>query len=240
VRTDAIDLLIGSTSLRVLCDDPVGTATLRSALADQLVAEPSPVGFALRAPTDSQGFHVLLDRSGYVLARVRSIDECLAVLSSHLEAFLPPPPDTVRMRARAVLRSDGGVALVAPPLMVGVAMVERRLQRASLRVIDRLVVDLGADATLLATAPPWTSFGAPRGAAGHAPAPRGGARVEKVVVPQLQYEELSRADVVAFLASVASGLPHVDRLALADCLTSTRVVVTPVGDMGAAYAALEQ
>ena len=38
MRTDAIDLNLAGTNLRVLCDDPTGIAKLRHALTDHLIA----------------------------------------------------------------------------------------------------------------------------------------------------------------------------------------------------------
>lgn len=107
MRTDALDLDIAGVRMRVVCEDPAGLAFLGAALADHLVDEPAPLGFSLRIPSGRTSFHVLVDRAGSVLARLGSTEDALAVLGSHLAAFIPPPPGTIRLRAQALLREIG-------------------------------------------------------------------------------------------------------------------------------------
>ena len=238
MRADAIDLDIAGPSLRVLCDDPVGIEMLRADFADHLIDQPSAVGFSLRVPSGGTTFHVLLDRSGSILARARSTEECLAVLRSHLAALLPPPPDTIRLRAHAILLDNATAALVAHPLFVHHPPIERRLQRASLRLVDRLVVDVRPDGSLLMAAAQWDNRRRLPQAGGHSAAPTEATRIETVVVPQIAHETPTRAEVVALLAASMCSGSHGDRLALAERLAERNVVIVPVGDAMAVYAAL--
>lgn len=239
MRTNAVDLDLAGTALRVICDDPAGSAWLRSAMAEHVVDEPAPVGFALRVPAASGKFHVLMDRSGFVLARVRSTDEALAVLGRHLAALLPAPADTLRMRARAFIRADSTVVLAAFPLLVDQPVVERRLEQASVRLVDRLVVDMRRDAVLQMASAPWRAFDALPAVVGHADAPAVPLAIDDVLVPQLASESTSKADLVAFLAAISQpGPPVAERLDVAARIADARVVTVPVGDQSALYAAL--
>ncbi len=239
MRTDAIDLNLAGTPMRVLCDDPAGIAALRHALADHLIERPAPVGFAVRAPAADGGFHLVLDRSGHVLARLDSVDACLAVAGSHLAVLLPPPPDTVRIRGRMILLDDTTAALAVEPHFVGQPPVERHLRRASLRLVDRLVTDIRLDATVVATPPPWPGLEAV--AEGHASAPGGPVPVETVIIPQVGQAEPSHAQLVSFLAGLTClGAARADRLSLAQRLAALQVIIVPVGDTAGVYSALKR
>ncbi len=239
VRADAVDLDIAGTLVRVVCEDPAGVAVLRTALADHLVDEPAPLGFSLRVPAGMTKFHLLVDRSGFILARVGTIQEGLAVLGSHLASLIPPPPGTVRIRARVFLRDDATAALAAFPLVVSQPVIERRLQHASLRIVDRLVVDLRLDTHLVMSAAPWPALRDLPIAPGHARAPAEPTPIDTVLIPRLSRDAPSQADLVAFLAAVTcSGASRADRLALAESLTAKRVAVVPVDDPSVMYAPL--
>lgn len=241
MRTDAIDLNLAGTNLRVLCDDPTGIAKLRHALADHLIAGPAPVGFAVRVPADIGGFHLVIDRSGHVLARLNSVDACLAVVGSHLAALLPPPPDTVRLRARTILFDDSTAALAVDPHFVSQPLVERHLQRASLRLVDRLVTDVRLDGTIVAAAPAWSGLDAMATVGGHAPAPGGPIPIESLVIPQLGPAEPSPAQLVSLLTGImCPGSNRAMRLSLAQRLAARHVVTVPAGDTGGLYSALRR
>jgi hypothetical protein len=241
VRADALDLDIAGTRLRVICEDPAALAALRSALSDQLIDEPAPVGFAMCVPPDASKFHVLLDRSGLVLARVQRSEEGLAVLGSHLGALLPPPAGTVRIRARAILPDDSTAALVAFPLAFRQPLIERRLERASLRVVDRPVVDVGPDMTLQMAASPWPGLSGLPVPAGHAPAPVEPTPIGVVLVPQLKRSEPTQSDLVAHLAALTlPGASHTERLGLAEALLREQLAVVRLDDPAALYAALQR
>jgi hypothetical protein len=240
VRADAIDLDIAGTRIRVICQDSGALAEFRSAMADHLIDEPAPVGFAMCAPAGANKLHVVVDRSGFVLARVRRSDECLAVLGSHLAALLPPPAGTLRLQARAILRDDSTAALAAFPLAFHQPLIERRLVRSALRVVDRLVVDIDSDMTLRMAASAWSGLSGLPVPAGHAPAPVEPTPIRVVLVPQLEPTEPTQADLVAFLAAVtSSGASRAERLALAEGLLRERLAVVRLDDPTALYAALQ-
>ena len=221
MRTDAIDLNLAGTNLRVLCDDPTGIAKLRHALADHLIAGPAPVGFAVRVPA--------------------SVDACLAVVGSHLAALLPPPPDTVRLRARTILFDDSTAALAVDPHFVSQPLVERHLQRASLRLVDRLVTDVRLDGTIVAAAPAWSGLDAMATVSGHASAPGGPIPIESLVIPQLGPAEPSPAQLVSLLTGImCPGSNRAMRLSLAQRLAARHVVTVPAGDTGGLYSALRR
>ena len=239
MRADAIDLDIAGTRLRVVCEDPAALATLRSALADHLIDEPAPMGFAMCVPADASNFHVLLDRSGFVLARVRRSEEGLAVLGSHLEALFPPPAGTMRVRARAILLEESTAALAVFPLAFRQPLIEGRLVQSSLRVVDRLMVDIGPEITLQPAASPLPGLSGLPLPAGHSPVPVEPTPISVVLVPQLGTEP-TQAALVAFLAArTLSGASRSERLALAEGLFRERLVVVPLGDPAALYAALQ-
>jgi hypothetical protein len=241
VRADAIDLEIEGTRLRVVCEDPAALATLRGAVADHVIDEPAPVGFAMRVPAGETEFHSLVDRSGLVLARVRTSDECLAVFGSHLAVLLPPPAGTVRLRARAVLLDESTAALAVFPLAFSQPLIERRLARSSLRVVDRLVVDIGPDLTLTMAPPSFPALGALPVPAGHTPAPLDPTPIDVVLVPELMRSEPTQADLVAFVAAATSpGAPRAGRLTLAEGLVRKQTAVVRLDDPAALYAALQR
>ncbi|MFT4866772.1 MAG: hypothetical protein ACI9N0_002900 [Ilumatobacter sp.] len=240
VRADAVDIEIADTRVRVVCEDPAGVALLRSALAHHVVDEPAPLGFALRVPAGTTKFHVLFDRSGFVLARVRTTEEGVAVLGSYL-AGLAPPPQAVRIRGRAFLSDDSTAALATPPLFLNQPVVERRLARISLRAIDRLTVDVGPDMVMVASTTPWPNLRDLPTAVGHAPAPGEPMPIGNVLVPQHGSAEPSRAMVVAHLAAATcSGASRADRLEFAERLSAHNVRFVAVGDLAAHYAALRR
>lgn len=239
MRVDAIDLDLSGTRMRVLCADPTVIELLRSVLGDYVVDEPAPVGFALRGRVDAAQFHLVVDRSGAVLARVASVEEGVAVLLGHLAAFLPPPDGTVRIRARAVLRDDGTAALAAFPLVHDKPLIERRLQQRSLQLVDRLVVDLDQSLRLHLSPMPWSGLGHLPVPAGHMSAPTGLIPVTSVVVPHDGPSDPTRSELVAFLAAMT--LPPVsqlERLEVAERLAGERVVTAAPGDSDALHAAL--
>ena len=158
MRTDAIDLEIFGTRLRVICEDQRGVGVLRSALAEHLIGEPAPLGFALRAPKGRDHLYVLLDRSGFVLGRSRSADECLAVLAGQLGVFVPAPIGTTRLRMRALVGENSEAVLAPFPILASPPMVERRLDRAKHRMIDRLAIDVTSDGRLQMSHSPWPAL----------------------------------------------------------------------------------
>lgn len=238
MRTDPIDLEIAGSLIRVICRSPKASTILRSALEDHLVDEPATPGFVLNEPERGGGFHTLLDRSGFILARTRTPDESVAILGSHLAALLPPPAGTVRIRMRALLRSDGAVVLAAFPLFTVPPVVERRLERSDHRLIDRLAVDMASDGCLLMTPMPWSLLSTDHGS-GHAQVPDGPLKVHATLVPMDSSTVPSLAGVVAFLAREISPLAtRQERLSIAERLASNVVLPVDLESRSARYEAL--
>ena len=194
-------------------------------------------------PTGTTKFHVLMDRSGSVLARVRSSEEGLAALGSHLAGLMPLPAGTIRISARAFLTDESTAVLAAFPHFIRDPVVERKLEQASLRLVDRLVVDVRPDTTMVMSPTPWPALSDLPAAVGHAPAPIAPTAIRTVIIPPLPlpYDKPSQADVVSFLAAITgAGAPRADRLELADRLAATDVVTVPPGDHAALYATLRR
>ena len=130
----------------------------------------APIGFVLKAPKVDTGLHLLIDRSGLVLARCRTWQECVAVLGEHLATFVPPPANTVRVHMRAIIRkaTSGRDAILAIfPLLSIPPLIERQLERRSQAIVDRLAVDISPDCVLDLAAMPWPELLTGAQAAGH-------------------------------------------------------------------------
>lgn len=204
--TIALNLRFGDSRIRVACDARRGARLLRSALADHVDDDPedAPLGFVLTAPQGLRRSHSLVDRSGFVLSEGRGLDAGLHALASHLTAFLPPPPGTVRIRARALIAGERMV-VCAFPLLYFPAVTERDLARAGARLVDRLALDVDVQTGEIANRGiPWPALGGLD--AGRAHAGTGGhAAVAAVLTPGgAASAPPTRASVVATLA--ASGL----------------------------------
>jgi hypothetical protein len=205
VQTAPIDVDIEGTALRIVVDDPDGAQALRQALEHRLIDREAPLGFRLKSPRTGRGLVVLSDRCGVVLARTRSVSDGLAVLSSHLAAFLRPLDGTVRLRVRVLTSATSGTALLLFPLGVLTPLVERRLDGAGWRMLDRLVVDVDAATLRPRLRPiPWTGLGARAAVAGHADYIGDDNEPRLLIVPSFERSPLSRATVVHMLASHAT------------------------------------
>ena len=241
MRADTIDLNIDGHRVRVICEDPDGVTTLRSALVEHLDDEPAPVGFALRRPTADKGMWVLLDRSGFVLARSRTSNEALAVLGSHLAGLVKPPEHTVRVRCRALLAHDASAILAGFPLFVDPPLVERRLERESHRMIDRLAIDIGQGGMLEMSPTPWPELAALPTVTGHTSAPPSPTPIRAMCVSQAADEPPSIGALVAFLAqAVSHRCDRAERLDLAERLATGIIVGVSPHDSSASYRALRE
>lgn len=205
MRTDLIDVDIAGHQIRVLCEVPQATTVLRGALSEHLLGEPAEPGFVLKQPDRPGGLHVLLDRAGFILARSRSWEDCVAVLARHLGVFLPPHLGTVRLAMRVLLGDDGRATLVGFPLFSTPPVVERRLQRVGQRIVDRLVVDVHPDGRLDMTATPWASEFVARDVVGHAEAAVTGASAWRVLLPQVIHGPVSEGSAAASIAAGVRG-----------------------------------
>ena len=235
-----LDLDIFGTRIRVLCEDAAAVAVLHTALAEHLISEATPHGFSVKVPQRTNGLHVLMDRSGLILGRTQTIEECVALLGSHLAALVPPPPGTTRVRMRALVREDLTAVLACFPVFAAPPLVERRLDRAHYRIIDRLAVDLSPEGGLRMTATPWPALAElHHSVPGHAPAPDVDASVTGILVPSVGPEPPSTAGLVSFIAgSVSPGISHAERISFAEQLASFPVVTVESGNRSAAYLAL--
>ena len=168
VGAGRINLRIGEQNIGVACQDPTGEAAIRATFVDLLTNDEAEIGFLLSCPEDRDGLHVLSDRTGYVVARLRTMEQALMTLGQHLSVFLAPPLDSFRLQLRALVSTTDEVTLFPWPLLYTPPLIERRLQKTGHRVIDRLVADVdGAGASLVASrlATPDLEIGEP--AVGH-------------------------------------------------------------------------
>ncbi len=240
MRADAIDLSVSAAHLRILNEAPEGTGFLRDVLTGHLTPEPAPIWFKVQAPRSGQRLHALLDRSGLVLARTRSLDDCLAILLRHLGALVEPPPDTVRLRMRAFVDEEQThVVLAAPPLFQLPPMVERQVQRHGYRIVDRLAVDLTVDGRLALSASPW-SIGDGTDVAGHLGALSERLPVRRLLVPAANDQTFTTAALVHAVAATSCGpSDHRSRLRLARRLADQCTGVPP-SERSARYSALSR
>jgi hypothetical protein len=156
--------------VRVACDSRRGARKLRAALGDHILDETdeAPLAFVLTAPQGFNRNHQLTDRSGFVLSEARGLDTGLRALACHLTALLPPAPGTVRIRARAVVADDQAVVCLFP-LLFAPTVAERDLERAGLRLVDRLAIDVDArTGELRVPDVPWPALAELRNARAHA------------------------------------------------------------------------
>jgi hypothetical protein len=205
--TVTLHLRFGEHVVRVACDSRRGARRLRAALADHVVDDPgdAPLAFVLTAPQGLHRHHRLVDRSGFVLSEGRGLAAGLHALASHLTALLPPPPGTVRIRARAVGAGDRTVVCLFP-LLFFPAIGERELARAGLALVDRLALDVDLRTGVVANPPiPWPAL-AELGAAPAHLGPGGTRPVTAVVAaaPSARPTPPTQAAVVAAIA--ANGL----------------------------------
>lgn len=184
VRVDAIDIESHGHRRRVLVDEPDARAVLGAAFADVRIDEPSPVEFVVRAPQGTSKFYLVLDRTGFVLGRTRTVEEALTIVSRHLVAQAPPAPGSIRCRFRTVLTGDGRAVIAGFPLFTEPAPIERRLQRERSALVDQLHVDLSVTDGRIRAVPPSSAnpFDGVE-TLGHAPLPDGGVDVRGLLLP---------------------------------------------------------
>lgn len=235
-----MDLDIFGAGVRVLCDEAGAAETLRTRLADHVSAAPAAPSFVIQSPERGRRLHMLLDRSGFVLARSTDVAGCVESLLAHLGAFVPVPDDVFRIHStRALVGENGDAVLMMFPLGSSPPLVERRLLRAGFAVVDRLVVDLHGDASLALVAPPW-GVGGDKVIDGHLSMVRDDHHIGTVMVPTAG-GSFSTAQVVATLASSMGADSHgVDaRITLADALVRANPVAVHLDERSALYRALE-
>jgi hypothetical protein len=163
-------LRFGAQTVRVACDSRRGARKLRAALGEFVVEErdDAPLAFVLTAPQGLHRNHRLTERSGFVLSEARGLDTGLHALACHLTALLPPPPGAVRVRARTLMAGDRAVVCLFP-LLYATTAGERDLERAGLRLVDRLAVDVDiATGRIVAPDLPWPSLAELTPGPGHA------------------------------------------------------------------------
>jgi hypothetical protein len=180
--TVTLNLRFGAQPVRVACDSRRGARRLADALADHRdeTIEDAPLGFVLTAPQGLRRDHRLEDRSGFVLSEGRGLDSGLHALASHLTAFLPPEPGTVRIQARSIVAGDRTIVCLTPLLYVP-TIAEADLDRSGVRLIDRLALDVEISSGRITNPPiPWPALEALRPGPAHFGT--GGTRVADVVM----------------------------------------------------------
>ncbi len=240
VGTEAVDLDITGARVRVLSDHPDVAQQLRTILAGHLTEEPADPGFMIQAPDNPGALHVLVDHSGFVLARTRTAADSIAVLLSHLGALLQPPDDTVRLRMRAVVGPDARAVLTGFPLFSSPPAIEGQLSRVSHRIVDRLVVDITPAGELEMTPAPWLDNDNDNDGDIRGHLRPDGRRIEirSIIVPKAGPDVPSRAQVVAFLARALAGTSRDVAMSVAERLADKDPAAVDVEDRNGVYEAL--
>jgi hypothetical protein len=237
-----INLEIGRSRVRVTCTHPVGAEILRRGLSDFVIADDAPLGFVIHATTPTRRLFVLNDRSGFVLARSRTIEECVAALAMHLGALVEPPPGLVRLKGRMVMSDVGRAAVGLFPVFAAPPLVERRLSAGGLRLVDRLVLDFAPRSLELHTPTlPWHLVASDPGPGHAAGTASDGARLSMLVLPCDGVASTpSIAEVILTIAVAAGGTDRDAVLDMAERIVATADVrVLPYDDRSARYAALQ-
>ena len=234
---------IGSHKIAIACDDPSGTKLLRFSLSDHLREAEFPLGFVLSKPNASQKYFVVKDRSGYVLGRSKRLTEAIAVLSGHLSAFLPEPPNSVRLNLRALVSRQGSVICFAWPLFFAPPVTERRLHKMGYSVMDTLAVDIDpTSGRLMQRSLPWPKLQSLDPGVGHVLPSANTLQIRSVMwatFPDAAPTTFGQG--VAFLATCfASNLGRQARIELAEMFASqVEIVDVPLTDRGAVYRILQ-
>jgi hypothetical protein len=194
----SVNVRFGDRGVRIACGSRRGARVIRRAVAEHLVDEEQPLGFALHKPHGRMREYQLTDRAGVLLATSRSLREILGALSGHLAAFLPAPPGAVRLRVGVLASREGYVACL-PPLLFLPHQPRRQLAEHGHAVVDRLGLDLYATGEAAVAPVPWGQL--PHDLPdGHArDAPRG--RLAAVALPSRG--PVTPGQVIAALASQA-------------------------------------
>lgn len=235
-----MDLDLWGHRVRVRAGVPEAASVLRDALADHVLPDAVPLGFALKPPDSPKGLHSLVDRSGLVLARARSWQECVAVLAEHLATFAPPPAGTIRTTMRAVIRGDGAertAVLAAFPLLSLPPLVERQLAQRDQRVVDRLAIYMDPNGALALSALPWTALRA-QDPIGHCGAGANGTPVTAILVPTGPGASIRRHQIVALISSTFTDVTAETALNMAEQFVDVARAV-PMSDVAARRRALE-
>lgn len=241
-----MDLQFDQSAFRVTVSDSSAMKAVRERFADHVVElepqllESVPLAFEVRAPSGPGRLWMVVDRSGFVLGRLRTMDEAIAVLTSHLGVFERPGSGAARLRMRAVLRSDNTAALVGFPLMVDPAPVERRLARVGAAIVDRVAVDVVLTEDGPALAGGSTAFqGVDELASGHGGALFEPVPISSIIVPDAQPGRRTQAEMAAYIAhTVASTTSGQDLRVVCLKLAQLRVVSASSRNAEEIYAAL--
>lgn len=236
MRTARLDLDLSGTRLRVLCRDGDVADMLRGALHDSIIDEPCEVGLVVREPEGPGGFHLVVDRSGLVLARVRSPEHAASVALSFLDTFRPAPQGTHRFRLKTVVRGDAAV-LAAFPVLTRPAAIERRLERLGYCVLDRFAVDITVDLRVVAGFPDSSAPTAPV-ASGHVNGLGHDVRVAGLLVPTDGGPQPGAATLVGLVAGSIIGRPSESGLTVAERVAGSALRLVDVNDDGSVYDAL--
>jgi len=132
----------------VAVDDPSVVSTVHDAVR-AVVVPPSPAdenGFVLQVGSGSR-FSVLLDRSGFVLARRRNLADLVTDLAALVESLVSRPAGRSALAVRAVARAYGLVVAPMPhvPTIVDARRALSRRHAALLPTLRTLVDQNGRD-----------------------------------------------------------------------------------------------
>lgn len=208
MRTQRIPLRLGDQDLTVEFTNRAMAEQVQAALSSHVVRHDAEVSFRVEQAGRRSRLHVILDRSGFVLGRLRTADQAVAVLVRHLSAFCPTPVGTTRLSGvRALVNDDGGAVLAMWPILTEPALVERRMARTTFRMVDRLAVDVLHSGEIVMSPVAWASVAAgTEVTVGHAPPIVAPVRPSAFVALDSDGSEtMTVARAVAFFASTMCG-----------------------------------
>jgi hypothetical protein len=138
VEAGPIAVRVGDRVIGVRTNDDEMSALLARALRPQVeagVEAPPNLSLTFGSADGRVRDRDFLYRSGLSVVRTSSRGRALRGALRYLESYAPGPPGMTRLNAKLLLR-DGNAVLVDGRFSVTVAVLERRLQRLGLRVVD--------------------------------------------------------------------------------------------------------
>lgn len=220
---------------RVVLPDPELLQRVRDLYADFVYDSDALLGFQMSK--GGGGLWSLIAGTGQVLARSRDNREVLGSLLNFIdEIAAPPPPEgVVRLAMRAVVRTDGsGATLFGPHAHVFGTLVERRLERAGLAVVDARFSDVEIGDSVPRLAVPASRRAAGPTGVGHMARHSAASIIRRVVLPEVAWNqsEPNTAMIAANLAGATRSGGLASRLLVAGQLANVpEVVVGHVADI---------
>jgi hypothetical protein len=205
-----------------------------SSTSSEVLRSIRPLLVAYEYPSDALlGFHIaqsdglwtLVTGGARVLARAREAEPIVASLLGHLDAMIAPesPPGTIRLAMLGLIDDESGAYLIGPNPSAAGALIEKRLRRSGLAMIDSLFVDVNSSGAVapVTSGKLSVSFGLSVGP-GHTLGPRQLETIRGVMVPVSTIGEENPSGAIAAHAVAVSSRSGsiVQRLAVAAACAS--------------------